>query len=136
MKYFKTYATLCIVGSLAFAHIGNAHAQQAKTLYSLKAVEANPIPKEEHFLLWRDVALKQCTEAKTRYNLTAEECLVVIGQRADACASKLSSSVPPVVNTTAAARDIGRKYLHCATPYYFCKGVEVKTEEEARAKCK
>jgi len=135
MKYLKTYAILCIVGAMSLVHDNDVQAQQAKTLYSLKAVEANPIPKDEHFLLWRDVALKQCTEAKTRYNLTTEECLAVIGQRADACASKLSSSTPPVVNTTAAARDIGRKYLHCATPYYFCKGVEVKTEEEARAKC-
>jgi hypothetical protein len=136
MKYFKTYATLCIVGSMSLVYSNDVQAQQAKTLYSLKTVEANPIPKEEHFLLWRDVALKQCTDAKTRFNITKEECLVVIGQRADACASKLSSSSPQVVNTTAAARDIGRKYLNCATPYYFCKGVEVKTEEEARAKCK
>lgn len=136
MKYFKTYATLCIAGFLPLIYAGNVQAQQTKTLYSLKAVEANPIPKEDHFLLWRDVALKQCTDAKTRFNLTTEECREVIGQRADACASKLSSSVPPVITTTAAARDIGRRYLHCATPYYFCKGVEAKTEEEVRAKCK
>lgn len=33
----------------------------ARSSYSLKDVEANPIPKAEHFLLWRDVALKACT---------------------------------------------------------------------------
>jgi hypothetical protein len=136
MKYFKTCATLCIVGSIALLHDGNVRAQSSKTLYSLKTVESNPIPKDEHFRLWRDVALKQCSDAKTRYNLTTEQCVVVVGQRADACASKLSSSVPSVIKTTAAARDIGRNYLHCATPYYFCNGVEVKTEEEVRAKCK
>ena len=136
MKYCKPCAILAVVGSVTLIHGSGVQAQQPRPLYSLKAVEANPIPKEEHFQLWRDVALNQCTEAKTRFNLAKEECLAIVGQRADVCASKLSSSVPPVIATTAPARDIGRKYLHCATPFYFCKGIEVKTEEEARAKCK
>lgn len=136
MKYIQAYATLCIVSFMSLAHNIDARAEQTKLPYSIKTVEVNPIPKEEHFLLWREVALMQCTEAQTRYNLTKDECLIIVSQRAEACASKLRSSVPPIINTRVAARDIGRKYLDCAIPYFFCKGVEVKTEEEVRAKCK
>ncbi len=109
---------------------------QARPSYSLKDVEANPIPKAEHFLLWRDVALKACTESKTRFNLSESECIAVISKRADACVLQLSNQSPVLISTTAVARDVGRKYMHCATPFYFCNGVEVKTEDEARAKCK
>lgn len=103
--------------------------------YSLKAVEANPIPREEHLRLWREVALKQCADSRKRFNLPSDQCLQVIAARADACSVKLSPDVPAVVATTAAAKNVGRQYLHCAVPYYFCKGEEVKTEAEARAKC-
>jgi hypothetical protein len=108
----------------------------AQPTYSLKAVEANPIPRIEHFRLWKEVALKSCSESKTRFNLAESECISVISERADACVSKLSGQSPAVISTAAVARDVGRKYLHCATPFYFCNGVEVKTEQEARAKCK
>jgi hypothetical protein len=108
---------------------------EAQATYSLKAVEANPIPKDEHFRLWKEVALKACSDSKTRFNLGESECLSVIGQRADSCATQLASQSPALISTTAVARDVGRKYLHCATPFYFCKGVEVKTEAEVRAKC-
>lgn len=119
-------------GLLSYANEG----AQAQATYSLKAVEANPIPKTEHFLLWKEVALKACSESKTRFNLAESECMSVIAKRADSCASQLSNQSPALISTTAIARDVGRKYLHCATPFYFCNGAEVKTEEEVRAKCK
>jgi hypothetical protein len=109
---------------------------KAQATYSLKAVEANPIPKAEHFQLWKEVALQACSDSKKRFNLAESECLAVIAKRAESCASQLSNLSPALITTTAAARDIGRKYMHCATPFYFCNGVEVKTEEEVRSKCK
>ncbi len=108
---------------------------EAQATYSLKAVETNPIPKEEHFRLWKEVALKACSESRTRFNLGESECVAVIGRRADSCALQLSNQSPSLISTTAVARDVGRKYLHCATPFYFCNGVEVKSEAEVRAKC-
>ena len=108
---------------------------EAQATYSLKTVEANPIPKDEHFRLWKEVALKACSESKTRFNLGESERVAVIGQRADSCASQLTDQSPALISTTAVARDVGRTYLHCATPFYFCNGVEVKTEAEVRAKC-
>ena len=104
--------------------------------YSLKTVEARPIPRDEHLRLWREVALKQCADARKRFNLAPDQCLQVIAAKADACTVKQAPETPAMVGTTAAAKDVGRKYLHCATPYYFCKGVEVKTEAEVLAQCK
>ena len=133
MKPILLKVLLATTASLVSFTTGNV---QAQTTYSLKAVEANPIPKAEHFQLWREVALKACSESKTRFNLAESECVTVIAKRAESCASQLSSQSPALISTTAVARDVGRKYMHCATPFYFCNGVEVKTEEEVRAKCK
>lgn len=116
---------------------GPGHAQGAPdTGYSLKTVEAKPIPREEHLRLWREVALKQCTDARKRFNLAPDQCLQVVAAKADACTTRLAPQIPAVVGTTAAAKDVGRKYLQCATPYYFCKGFEVKTEAEVLAQCR
>ena len=133
MKPILLKVLLATTASLVSFTTGNV---QAQTTYSLKAVEANPIPKAEHFQLWKEVALKACSESKTRFNLAESECVTVIAKRAESCASQLSSQSPALISTTAVARDVGRKYMHCATPFYFCNGVEVKTEEEVRAECK
>ena len=133
MKSVSVTVFLAATACLLLPPTGNVEAQAT---YSLKAVEANPIPKAEHFQLWKEVALKACSESKKRFNLAEAECLAVIAKRADSCASQLGNQSPALIATTAVARDVGRKYMHCATPFYFCNGVEVKTEEEVRAKCK
>lgn len=121
------------VATCTLALVSNDAAAQSS--YSLKNVEANPIPKAEHFKLWKEVALKACADSQKRFNLSQSECAEVISKRADACTSQLSSRSPAIIATTAAAKDVGRQFMQCATPYYFCKGVEVKTEDEVRAKC-
>lgn len=111
-------------------------AQKASGSYSLKTVEENPIPRDEHFLLWREVALKSCADSRKRFNLSEPECLDVISKRADSCAAKLAPSTPDTIYRNVIARDIGRKYLQCATPHYFCNGFEAKTEAEVIAHCR
>jgi hypothetical protein len=119
---------IALWGALPVAH--------AQAPYSLKTVESNPVPRAEMLNLWREVALQRCADARKQFNLSREECLQEVGERADACAVSQSSSIPAVVASTQVARDIGRKYLHCALPFYYCKGVEVKTEKEAREQCR
>jgi hypothetical protein len=104
--------------------------------YSLKTAETRPIPRDEHLRLWREVALKQCGDARNRFNLSPERCLPIIAARADTCSAKLAPETPALAKTTLAVKDVGRKYLQCATPYYFCKGIEVKTEAEVLARCR
>ncbi|CAN7608528.1 MULTISPECIES: hypothetical protein [unclassified Acidovorax] len=108
----------------------------AQAPYSLKTVEARPIPRDDILQLWREVALQQCADARKRFNLSNEECLREIARRADACTVSQAPSTPALVASTAVSKDIGRKYLQCAVPYYFCRGVEVKTEKEALAQCR
>lgn len=107
----------------------------AQAPYSLKTVGARPIPRDDILQLWREVALQQCADSRKRFNLSNEECLREITRRADACTASQAPSTPALVASTAVSKDIGRKYLHCAVPYYFCKGVEVKTEKEVLARC-
>ncbi|SFU86100.1 hypothetical protein SAMN05216350_106260 [Polaromonas sp. YR568] len=137
MKHFFLFcAGLVMTGTLLAPGAGHAQGMPGAGSYSLKTVEAIPIPRDEHLKLWREVALKQCTDARKRFNLAPDQCLQVIAAKADACSVKLAPETPEMVRTTAAAKDVGRKYLHCAVPYYFCKGVEVKSEVEVLAQCK
>lgn len=133
MKPISLVILLATTTGLLSLATGNVEAQAT---YSLKAVEANPIPKAEYFQLWKEVALKACSESKTRFNLAESECLTVIGKRAENCASQLGAQSPAIIATTAVSRDVGPKFLHYATPYFFCNGVEVKTADEARVNCK
>lgn len=125
-----------VAAMLAIALWGALPAAHAQAPYSLKTVESNPVPSAEMLNLWREVALQQCADARKRFNLSHEQCLQEVGKRADACAVSQSSSIPAVVASTQVSRDVGRKYLHCALPFYYCKGVEVKTEKEAREQCR
>lgn len=112
-----------------------APSRPASSSYSLKTVEENPIPRDEHFLLWREVALKSCADSRKRFNLSEVECIDVISKRADSCAARLAPSTPSTIYRNVIAREVGRRYLHCATPYYFCNGFEAKTVPEVMAHC-
>lgn len=110
-------------------------AAAAQKVYSLKTVEAQPIPRAELFQLWKDVAVGLCKDAPKNHNLSVDACRRLVTQRADACTAKVFAEAPQVIRTTAESKVIGRELLHCASPYYFCHGEEVKTEAEVAAKC-
>jgi hypothetical protein len=103
--------------------------------YSLSAVAERPVPKQEFFSLWTDVALARCADAKANHNLTPEECREKVRQRRVSCEPEAGRSAPETVGSKELAKQLGRQYLDCVTPHYFCKGVEVKSEEAAREKC-
>lgn len=121
---------------LAIALWGALPVAHAQAPYSLKTVESNPVPRTEMLNLWREVALQQCADARKRFNLSHDDCLREVGKRADACTAAQMSSTPAIVSSMAVSKDVGRKYLHCAVPFYFCKGVEVKTEKEVLEQCR
>lgn len=128
---------LCLLFCMAAISISNAGAQTKHApIYSLKTIESNPVPSKEHFALWKEVALSACADSTSRFNLSRAKCLSVISKRADTCIAKYETQTPAVIHTSAESRSIGRNFMYCATPYYFCNGVEVKTEAEVRATCK
>jgi hypothetical protein len=110
----------------------------AQGSYSLKTIEANPIPKAEHFQLWKDAGLQLCAreEWSVRLGLSESECREVVSERADRCAQQLASESPDVIKTTAASQQIARGFLKCTMPYPQCNGREVKTEAEALQQCR
>jgi hypothetical protein len=114
----------------------SAQTSSSSASYNIKTVESNPIPRKAHFALWREVALAACGDSKKRFNLGQSECLEVISRRSETCIAKYESQAPAIIRTKAESRSIGRNFMYCATPYYFCNGVEVKTEAEVLAKCK
>ena len=124
-------STFCICISCA-----QAATPSDRTDYSLKTVEAKPIPKREFFDLWTIVALKMCGEAKKNHNIVPEQCRTIVEERQSSCETALTSKTPTLIGNLTVSRQIGREYLNCVTPGYFCRGVEVKTETEARERCK
>ncbi len=105
------------------------------TQYELSRVEESPIPKAALFQLWKDVALQQCANAKEKHNLTPSQCREKVEERHTNCASSAAVSAPPSIAEKGLAKQLGKQYLACATPYYFCNGVEVRSEEAARRSC-
>lgn len=103
--------------------------------YSLATVIENPIPKDAFFALWTQQAKKACPDARNKYNLSPTECEDKISEKAVACTSTFSPSAPDEISSPDVARRLGKQYLECVTPYFFCNGVEVKSEEEARQRC-
>lgn len=142
MSTFRSYPSLlavCLLSCLPAAGLSQLAAQEqrpATTNYSLKTVETTPIPRQAHFALWKAVALGACSDSKSRFNLDPTACASLITRRADMCIAKYEAQTPALITTRAESRSIGRNFLYCATPYYFCNGVEVKTEAEVLAKCR
>lgn len=134
MRSILTITVFAIALTTAFA----TKTSLAGNIYSLKTIEANPIPKAEHFQLWKDAGLQLCAreEWSVRLGLSESECREVVSKRANRCAQQLSSESPDVIKTTAASQQIARGFLKCAMPYPQCNGREVKTEAEALQHCR
>jgi hypothetical protein len=110
----------------------------AQSPYSLKTVEARPVPKAEHFQLRKGVGLKICAEARwgERLGLTVSECRANVSKRANLCARQRHSERPDLIDTTAVSQQLARGFLECAMPYPQCNSTEVRTETEARQRCR
>lgn len=73
--------------------------------------------------------------AKEKNNLTPEQCREKVTERHTDCERLATTEVPEKISDKATSKELGRKYLTCGTPYFFCNGVEVSTEDEARKHC-
>lgn len=104
--------------------------------YSLAEVEQKPIPKQYFYKLWNERALQTCADAKSRHNLTPEECRAKIDSKSSSCEANFLPTTPEKIGNTNQAKSLGKAYLACVIPYFYCNGIEVKTEEEARQHCK
>ena len=104
--------------------------------YSLKTAAEKPIPRDAFFALWTQAALSKYADAPDNYNLSTPECHEKINEKARVCTADAIKSAPREIDSLQLVKDLGRPYLQCVTPYFYCNGVEVKTEEEVRRLCK
>lgn len=104
--------------------------------YSLKTAAEKPIPRDAFFALWTEEALSKCGEARGNYNLSTPECHEKISEKARACTASAIKKAPSNIDSLQLVKSLGRSYLECVTPYFYCGGVEVKTEDEVRRLCK
>lgn len=134
----KNILVICLI--IAAAYFGYTKFLSGTTgpdasQFDLAKVEGRPIPKEVLFQLWKEVGLQRCADADKNHNLTPNQCRGKVSERHPSCAQSAAASAPAIVGETALAKRLGRQYLECVTPYYFCSGVEVRSEEEARRYC-
>jgi hypothetical protein len=103
--------------------------------YSLKQPD-QPKPKAVFFALWGEVAEGQCDNAQVVNNLTPDACRALVRERGPACALDAGRDAPAEIQGLELSTSLGHKYLQCVTPYYFCNGVELKTDAEIERGCK
>lgn len=103
--------------------------------YSLEKVEEQPVPRTVLFKLWKEVGLQHCSDAQNNHNLTPEQCKEKVTERHSNCERTAVENAPEFIGEQALSKRLGKRYLECVTPYYFCKGIEVRSEDEARKYC-
>lgn len=134
----KIFLVLCLFAAGAYfgyqkyaSEAGSADASH----YDLAKVEEHPIPRDVLFQLWKALALQRCVNAEKDHNLTSQQCRALVEERHPDCARSAAKDAPALIAEKSLSKQLGRRYLDCATPYFFCKGVEVRSEEEARRHC-
>lgn len=133
MQRILLLIALAAAAGFAYLHWFGA---PARGDYSLARVEQNPIPKAIALALWREAALRLCERAPQRYAIEPQACRRIVDRRDAACAASASAGAPETIASKAASRRIARSYLDCAMPYPHCRGVEVRTVEQARQHCR
>jgi hypothetical protein len=135
MKKIIIFIVIVIAGLAAYKKFFSSTAVVDTSRFSLAKVEEKPVPKTVLFKLWKEVALQLCSDAAKNHNLTPEQCQEKVSERHSACERTSIAKAPELIGEQALSKRLGREYLECVTPYYFCKGIEVRSEEEAQKHC-
>jgi hypothetical protein len=91
-----------------------ALAAQAQSPYRLSDIEKQPIPRDEFYRLWRNVALGNCDKAFQQRNQMPATCRQQVIERAPACAAGLADKTPEKVGSVELSTGLARQYLACA----------------------
>ena len=135
MKKLLFLCVILLISYFGYSKFFPSNSSIDTSPYSLSTVDEQPIPKRVFFELWKDVALQQCANAKEKNNLTPEQCREKVTERHTDCERLATTEAPEKISDKATSKELGRKFLTCVTPYFFCNGVEVSTEDEARKHC-
>jgi hypothetical protein len=135
MKALLVIIALVAAGYYGYTHYFADGGSTSGSGYSLKTVETKPIPKKEFYELWTDVALKACDESSSRRSMKPEDCREKVQAQSATCTIKTGHTAPQEIRDQSTSQDLGKSYLECVTPRPVCRGVEIKTEDEARRFC-
>ena len=137
----KGWIVFVVLAAIAYFSVKQYFAEPERAVssveYSLQTVDTKPIPRKEFFQLWNDAALNFCLEAaRSRLYMDPETCRSKVWENSGVCTSRLSRNVPSTIGNDALNRELGKSYFDCALPRPTCRGVEIKTEEDARQYCR
>ncbi len=90
-----------------------------------------PITRSELFQRVDRLTLQQCNGAKSTD--IEKSCIAAAEVRVVVC--KASASIPDSILTLESFKDYVKPYLHCSQPVMVCKGVEIKSDEDAFQYC-
>ncbi|WIF65463.1 hypothetical protein QN096_16940 [Metapseudomonas otitidis] len=132
----KIIALIALSAAVYYAYKDNyLDGASSTNQYSLTNIHNQPIPKENLFQLWHEVALKMCSDSVKSFNISQNQCINKVDSKKESCKVVAGRNAPAVIESEYEAKQLGKIYLHCAVPSYHCNGTEVKTEEEARRYC-
>ena len=136
MKGVLVLAFLSALGYYSYTQYVAEPKVSSSSVYTLKTVDTNPIPRKQFFQLWNDVALDACAESRSRLHMAPESCRSKVWENSAACTSRVGRTAPETINNLEVSRELGKAYMACAMPKLVCGGVEIKNEEEARQYCR
>ena len=111
------------------------HAEDIYIVRRFKAIESNPIPRDEYFVLLRKTVLNSCYKARNYHNLSDDECIKIVNERIGVCDKKFYRLTPAIVSKKSIHLKIAYSYDDCVMPGVFCYGIEVKTMEQFYRHC-
>ena len=135
MKKIIILFVIVMAGLAGYKKFFSSTAAGDTSRFSLAKLEEQPVPKTVLFKLWEEVALQGCSDAAKQHNLTPERCRETVSERHADCERASMARAPELIGERALSKRLGRQYLDCVTPYYFCKGIEVRSEEDAKKHC-
>lgn len=91
----------------------SASAALAQSPYRLNNLEKEPIPRDEFYRLWRNVALGNCSKAVQQRYESPEACRQQVLARSPGCAAQLATQTPEKVGSFELSGTLARQYLAC-----------------------
>lgn len=102
--------------------------------YRLDEIGRQPVPRAEFFALWRETAYGLCDRGGAGTSqLGPADCRRYVDRAHERCAAR--AGAPAIVAGKAESRRWARPYLDCVLPVPVCRGVEVRTLEDALRHC-
>jgi hypothetical protein len=120
MKAIVVIFILSVAAYFALKHTSSNPTSTSPENFSLSTASEKPIPKAAAILLWKEKALKFCSEFTpsdveiTKH--TATQCSQRVNDQHLGCAKQLESEFPDLIATKTDVHQMGEAYFKCSLP--------------------